>query len=242
MPSGPTDTELQGSSPATFSPPRRSAPSTVVSTLRARGRNSRPASSRLSAWWSCDSSTRSTSPISSAEIAGPSDLRNVTTGVSYSPGGSKVGSVSIRRPPSSRRAVGPPTARIVSFSMAGSLALMHRARDPERVGLRDVRLEPQQQAALPPQQRVGGEPRRVALHLAVPVLVHEDVRLARDPDPAPAVHGHRGGGCSLSQRLLDEDGLLPAAELGDQHPHAARPGVDEGDLAARRIVGEVHLV
>src|SRR6185437_151871 len=222
MPSGPTDTELQGSSPATFSPPRRSAPSTVVSTLRARGRSSRPASSRLSAWWSCDSRTRSTSPISSAEIAGPWDLCNVTTGVSYSPGGSKVGSVSIRSPPSSRRAVGPPTARMVSFSMAGSVPRraparrlpagyqavrappdgsrsVHRLGDPQRFGLRDVRLEPQQQVAAPPEQGVGGQPRRVALHLAVPVLVHEHVRLARDPDSAPAVHGHRRGGGALPE-------------------------------------------
>src|SRR3954468_9230275 len=65
----------------------------------------------------------------------------------------------------------------------------HRARDAQRVGLRDVRLESQQQVAPPPQERVGGQPRRVALHRAVAISVHKDVRLACDPDAALPVHG-----------------------------------------------------
>src|SRR5436190_7701111 len=73
----------------------------------------------------------------------------------------------------------------------------HRARDAQRVGLGDLRLEAQEQVAAPPQQRVRREPRRVALHLSIAIPVHEDVRLARDPDAALGVHGHRLGGSPL---------------------------------------------
>src|SRR5690349_22752771 len=55
----------------------------------------------------------------------------------------------------------------------GSRRSAHRACDPQRVCLRDMRLEPQQHLAAPPEQRVGREPRGVALHLAVAVAIHE---------------------------------------------------------------------
>ena len=54
-----------GSSPRAL-PPSRCAPATVVTTTSAAGSNARPASSRLSAWWSWVSSTASIGPSSPA--------------------------------------------------------------------------------------------------------------------------------------------------------------------------------
>ena len=56
--------------------PSRRAPGTVVSTVGTPASIARPASSRLSAWWSWLSSTASTSPTSSTDSAGPAVLRD----------------------------------------------------------------------------------------------------------------------------------------------------------------------
>ena len=55
-------------------PPRRRAPAAVVTTTPADGSSARPASSRLSAWWSWLSSTTSTGSTSAAATAGAGDL------------------------------------------------------------------------------------------------------------------------------------------------------------------------
>ena len=57
-------------------PPSRFAPDSVVSTTPADGSSARPASSRLSAWWSWLSSTASIGPMSAAAIAGPAAFRD----------------------------------------------------------------------------------------------------------------------------------------------------------------------
>src|SRR6185312_11758619 len=80
-------------------------------TVPADGSNLRPASSRLSPWWSCVSSTASTGPSASGATAGPVSLRDeVPQPNAYRrPAGSNVGSVRIRQPAASISAVGPPT-------------------------------------------------------------------------------------------------------------------------------------
>ena len=79
------------------------APEAVVMTTPAAGSSARPAASRLSPWWSCVSSTASIGGSSAAAIAGPASLRDdVPQPKEYlRPGGSNVGSVSSRQPPTS---------------------------------------------------------------------------------------------------------------------------------------------
>src|SRR5690349_4093816 len=103
-----TATDDHGSRPIAPEP-SRSAPCTVVITRPARGRNSRPAGSRLSLWCSCDSSTTSIGGSASGSTAGPVVL---TSPPAYSPGGDSAGSVSQRNPAYSSTAVGPPTSVI----------------------------------------------------------------------------------------------------------------------------------
>ncbi|MFF5362872.1 hypothetical protein ACFY4I_26355 [Streptomyces scabiei] len=55
-------------------PPSRRAPDGVVSTVRAPGSRARPASSRLSPWWSWVSSAASIGGSSAAGSAGPAVL------------------------------------------------------------------------------------------------------------------------------------------------------------------------
>jgi hypothetical protein len=80
------------------------------------GQERTPGGVGLSAWWSCESSTASISPTSSAPTAGP---RSSTSPRGCSPGGSKVGSVTSRRPPNSSTAVGPPTTSAQRAGPAG---------------------------------------------------------------------------------------------------------------------------
>src|SRR6185503_775705 len=113
---GPTAVASQVGS-ARAVPPSRCAASSVVSTTGTPASSLRPASSRLSGCWSCESSTASTLPRSSAATAGPLVLVSTRSPIGWSPGGSKVGSVSSRTPPSSISAVGPPTSRTVSSAV-----------------------------------------------------------------------------------------------------------------------------
>ncbi|HEU5001928.1 MAG TPA: hypothetical protein VFW71_04000 [Actinomycetota bacterium] len=76
-------------------PPSRRAPCGVVGTIGIVGSSARPAGSRLSKCWSCESSAASMRPIASAAMAGPVTLVHPKPGSGAArylpPGGSKAG-------------------------------------------------------------------------------------------------------------------------------------------------------
>jgi hypothetical protein len=89
----------------------------------------RPEVSRLSACSSCERSTTSMGPSSAGEPADGAVLVRTTAGAGKSPGPSKVGSVRKRRPPYSKRAVGPPKTRTGKGAVvAGSADIKESSR------------------------------------------------------------------------------------------------------------------
>src|SRR6185437_5466976 len=158
-------------------PPSRCAASSVVSTTGTPASSARPASSRLSGCWSCESSTASTLPRSAAGSAGPLVLVSTRSPIGWSPGGSNVGSVSSRTPPSSITAVGPPTSRTVSSAVMGrycpSGPAGHRRVWPAAVTLERDLEHPGEQPREPERQRHrhhqrDQEKRQPARHAVVP--------------------------------------------------------------------------
>src|SRR6266545_749088 len=107
-------------------PPSRRAPAVVVRTMPADGSSARPASSRLSPWWSWVSRTASIGGRSAAATAGPVVLRDADPQpkVYLRPGASNVGSVSSRSPSTSIRVVGPPMW-VIRTSGTGSPGVGH---------------------------------------------------------------------------------------------------------------------
>src|SRR6202023_2394222 len=110
--------------------------------------------------------------------------------------------------------------------------------DPHRVSLRQARLDPVGDAAVPPDQRVGREPEYLWLTVTGAAANDDRMRLSGDPPAGIAIHRgllHGGPGSHL---LSDEVRDEVATELRDEH---AQPGLFDQRNAGTRRVRERHL-
>src|SRR5439155_10113795 len=93
-------------------------------------------------------------------------------------------------------------------------------RVPQRLFLRDLRLEAHRHAVLFPDERVAREAERVLADIAGRLAIEEEVRLALEPEAAPAIDRNGLDLRTRSRGLSKEDLFERPAELAHEHRDA----------------------
>src|SRR5438105_3257429 len=110
--------------------------------------------------------------------------------------------------------------------------LTHRAGDPERLGLRELALEPERDAAVRPHEHVPGEANDARLAVPPRVEVVDDVLRAVDPERVRTVHNRRLDACGRRGELLGESEVAAELTEDDRLPGGAAE-VGGNDAVAR---------